>query len=1063
MLLQIKTMQPVTENYASSLCQPLWSLIAFIFPLLFASKLHAQSVTSPIAWQPKDEIRFYTYPAFANPLQGITQDKYGYIWFGSQDGLYRFDGVTCKKFVHNYTSNSLASNDCIPLFTDSRGILWIHTNIGLTMLNTNTYHFTNILFADSLFNDVISGVVEDGHQHIWLSSFGKKNLTEYDAVENKFTPYQIPDSLYRKGLRTFGLSINKDGKIYLAADGTVFVFNPATKNYETSIRSVYPASIDKKLAAEITHQTIFSNSKGDIYVGDWGFDKYFPINVYNNTKKSIIFSAPASPDRFTIVFCIKEKSDSELWLGTNTGLFIFNTKTNQYRKCEHIPDDHFSFPFLTGCVNYIFTDRQGCTWFAADKMIVKDDPQDQGIKEYDLNKTFGISGINSDFFIYAAGQTNDKKLLINTWGGAGSFIIDENKNEFTANTTYGDKNHIKKFLCRMIDDKKGNIWSFNAYQIFHYNAAQNKFIAYPVDFSKALPLAEKFCFISIMKDRRGHLWLGTYRHGVIDFNPQDLSYKYYPHNAYNKIEDPGVDFMSPQFEDDNGNIWFSSYDGVYLLNNASQNFTRLSYHAEDKIYNDGRALLKDHAGNIWRTTNIGGFQKYNAKKKLFELVRTNIDTRQVRLDAMLEDNAGCIWIDNNSEILCYNPQNNTFIIPAQDMNLDIGNALAGFSDNGMLYSARDGILYQVNTSFFHQSSETTNILFNNFKILNRDTLFTKNLNEIDEIVLPHNKNYISIEFSTINFSHSENNQYAYMLTEEDKNWIYSGTIHTALYNNLAPGKYVFHAKARSNTGNWSTTEKTIRITILPAWWQTWWFIGLGYIAFGLICWFGVKQYTAAKLRKQKVEFEKKKAIEQVRNRISKDIHDEIGSGLTKISLLAQRLKLGKAVREREIRNDLIEKITTTSGDVIHNLGEIIWAENPQYDNLSSLLSYFRNYINTFFEDTETAYTIDFPAEPEQVSIHPDIKRNLFLVLKETLNNLLKHSGAKNATIHFTGNDKNYCLQIEDDGKGMADTKGREFGNGMQNLYGRALQIKAIAEIQSEPGKGTIIKVKGLFY
>ena len=223
--------------------------------------------------------------------------------------------------------------------------------------------------------------------------------------------------------------------------------------------------------------------------------------------------------------------------------------------------------------------------------------------------------------------------------------------------------------------------------------------------------------------------------------------------------------------------------------------------------------------------------------------------------------------------------------------------------------------------------------------------------------------------------------------------------------------------------------------------------------------FSTRYYFRQQLIKQRQEFEKIQAIENVRTKISRDIHDEIGAGLTRISLMSQRLKMN-IENKKEPDPSMLQKITESSKEIINNLGEIIWTVNPAHDNLASLLSYLRNYTAHFFEDSNIHYIIDFPEEIPQILIHPDLKRNLFLVTKESLNNVLKHAAATEVKVHFQCNGHQYLFKIADNGKGMQNINGRDFGNGFANMKSRMEAVNGKFEIASVLNNGTVIKLTG---
>ncbi len=218
-----------------------------------------------------------------------------------------------------------------------------------------------------------------------------------------------------------------------------------------------------------------------------------------------------------------------------------------------------------------------------------------------------------------------------------------------------------------------------------------------------------------------------------------------------------------------------------------------------------------------------------------------------------------------------------------------------------------------------------------------------------------------------------------------------------------------------------------------------------------------------KLDTQIAKLEKQNEIESIRNKISLDIHDDVGSGLTKINLLLNQFNSTAGKKSDQEQQELAMKISLKSREVISGLGEIIWTANPDHDNLKSLLGFMRQYISKFFEDTGIHYTIDFPEQFADQKIHPELKRNLFLVLKESLNNVMKHSGASEASIRFYQKGNKFGMEITDNGKGMDETMKSAFGNGLKNMRKRIEDVKGSFIFNSAPGKGTDILLEGLLY
>jgi signal transduction histidine kinase len=274
--------------------------------------------------------------------------------------------------------------------------------------------------------------------------------------------------------------------------------------------------------------------------------------------------------------------------------------------------------------------------------------------------------------------------------------------------------------------------------------------------------------------------------------------------------------------------------------------------------------------------------------------------------------------------------------------------------------------------------------------------------------------------------------------------------------NLAPGKYVLQVKATFPNGFYPDMECSYRFEILPPWWQTWWFRGAVVLVIILIVIATFGSYVDRKLEKQRTLLEKKQAIEKERARIASDMHDDLGAGLSTIRFLSDKVRRDP---QKVVMKNEIEKIANLSNDMIDSMNEIIWAMNEKNDTLGDLLFYTRSYAKEYCEQHEIACQFDLPESIPAVYVSGDLRRNVFLTVKESLHNIIKYAGATKVEIQMN-TARSLTVLIKDNGKGMALNDHQRFstGNGLKNMKRRMESVGGRLILLTEPGVTVIMEV-----
>ena len=301
-------------------------------------------------------------------------------------------------------------------------------------------------------------------------------------------------------------------------------------------------------------------------------------------------------------------------------------------------------------------------------------------------------------------------------------------------------------------------------------------------------------------------------------------------------------------------------------------------------------------------------------------------------------------------------------------------------------------------------------------------------------------------------------RFRYRLVGLDPDWVEADTRRIAFYSYLPPGNYRFQVTACNSDGVWNQNGASMAVTVLPHIWQTWWFIGAvtGVLLIGAIG--AARVIEKKKIKGHLKQLEQERALERERARIAQDLHDDLGSSLTRISLLSQ---LALADKDQPVQVQAhANKISQSAGQTVRALEEIVWALRPGSDSLQSLVEYIAHFANELFEGDLARCRLDLPHDLPSIPLPPEMRHNIFLVVKEALANALKHAGAGEVRVQASASVNFLEIVVQDDGRGFDPRTPTDNGerHGLGNMRRRAEAMGAIIEVQSWPGKGTTVRL-----
>jgi signal transduction histidine kinase len=337
----------------------------------------------------------------------------------------------------------------------------------------------------------------------------------------------------------------------------------------------------------------------------------------------------------------------------------------------------------------------------------------------------------------------------------------------------------------------------------------------------------------------------------------------------------------------------------------------------------------------------------------------------------------------------------------------------------------------------------------------------KALDEEPAVTIPPGARRFQFRYTALSLVAPERVRFRYRLAGLEKGWEEAGPARTADYSPLPPGPYVFQVAACNNDGVWNMSGASVALTVLPYFWQTWWFgTAIVLAASGMVA-ASVRSVTKRRMRRKLETIERQRLLERERTRIAKDIHDDLGASLTRITLLSQT---ARADLENPARAEAdLEQIYQTARELTRAMDEIVWAVNPQHDTLDSLVTYLGRFAQDFLSLAGLRCRLDVPMDLPAWPVTAETRHNLYLAFKEVLQNAFKHAGATEVRLSLKILPDGFCLLMEDNGRGfdrmapLAPTAGG--GNGLENMRKRLEQIGGTCSIDSRPGEGSRVEMR----
>jgi signal transduction histidine kinase/ligand-binding sensor domain-containing protein len=1027
------------------------SLFFALYLLPFISSGQESMGNSPLFYE-------QPYPlqqAGVKDVDCIFKDSRQIMWFGTDNGLFRFDGLNVKYYSHRTgDSNSIAKGKINNIKEDRNGNIWVATFTGVSVINPFNYHCHSYLSGNHSFdtNGFDNRMCIDKSGVIWVGN--STGIFLFDTLKMKFVNVwsnRIPG--IARSQYIVKIIDGNDSVLVASTFHELVLLNKKDRSFRRLSLSTYIPRLDTIITS------LMMDARQNLWVGTWGNGLYkynlqtkklSHVNELDLLYKETNFIAASLCETINKKNNPADTSNAEdvVWIGTNEGVISCNLKYNDVTTInyyKHSNNDNKSI--IPGITNAFLFDSDGALWTVGSNGVCKCFPFRNNFKQFAFLKGLitGFSPIKIDgkkwYFITSWHTRNKGMLIVDSLGNKAPFEIDPKFNDEADSRNFSG----------IVKDKYNRLWISSLAGVAVMTDKNELLKKWDKNSPPENNLSRYHTNeIKIYKDT---VWIACY-HGGIDLF--DLSFNKIGHYSASSGSGLKDNIVSSFYTDSKGNLWICGDAYLYKYIPGSHSPQQFKcYNLSPELVGFGPRNMCETPGGEFLIASSIGLVRFNPNTEKYSILQSPLMQKEQGVSDVAIDKKGDIWY-LTSEHLVY-LENNTANKPRFILFGD---------EDGLNTMYNPHILKTINGSDFYIAGDDKIIEFNASSLeqpfsppaLEMDMHVNDSIADIPKnnvpITLPHNKNKIDFEFTGVTYIKADQNEYYYKLSELDKDWniTYKNSVS---YANLAPGHYTFTIKAKNYAGLWSNTE-SVEFTILPPFWNTWWFrISMSIIILILLTAI-IRIISRRRLKERILQLEKETALEKERTRIAQDMHDDLGSGLTKIAIMSEVVK--KQLPTEEKLSSQLQVISDSSRKLVDNLQDIVWMLNPAHDTLDRLALYVQAHAIKYFEDSPVKVSFTFPAQVEPLKISEEKRRNIFMVVKESLNNIIKHSEARNAEIELTVSANEIHFTITDDGKGFSPGQSRTFANGLANMLARMKKIGGTCNIDSAPGKGTRVEL-----
>ncbi len=924
----------------------------------------------------------------ANEIQSLAETADGFLWLGTHQGVVRFDGLHFKSFYTAPTGARYGTR-VDPLAADARGRLWFAPDeIGLVYLHGDT--FTEVQTNEAILKTRVEGLCSDG-----------TNWMMWSDANGGLGRVSLEDPAKAEAIKGGGAA--GSSRWLRDVEGRLWLVNLRNlKLFQDGAFRELPLPGTASLVAT-------PRRDGGLWIAREARLRYITADGKQREVATFPWRGQSR------VHCMLEDRQHRLWIGTvGQGLYCY--AGGEFKQV--VP--------TASSINCLFEDSDDNLWVGT---------RGAGLLRL-RQRRFFVRDLNSGLqneFVRSLCQDSDGRVwILSAEAGLGWWV-----NGAWHQLGEADGWPAYDSMC-VLPAKAGGVWISTARRGL-WRWKNGRFWRHAAG---AKPMREPA--MDMLEDRRGRLWMVTDNTGVYCLEGNTLT-------SYSTAEGLPSGLIRRLIEDESGTLWCGDWEGgiARLRGDRWEIVRKPSGHA-DAV----RCMVADQ-GVIWIGTSADGLLRL----KDGETARVSIEQGgpDPSIRQLLLDGKGSLWGGTAHRL---------FRIPLAQLNAVMDGRATRVES--VTYGRSDGMPDVSFASWCDPRSWRTKedelwfatangaLSFNPGdlpeskppQVVLEQTLLDGK--PIGPETLRPGAGRLEFRFTAPCLTAPERIRFRYQLSGVDQDWVDGDTSRTATYASVPAGDHVFKVVASSPEGAWGTHPATVELSVHPYFWQTSWFLaGVTAAIVGGGVW-GVRLATVRRLRRRLDEMRRQNAMDRERTRIAQDIHDELGASLTRIGLLADmggRHKTDPAAVSR----DLVQ-ISRTARESVASMDAIVWALNPRNDSLDHFANYVAQYTREFFLPTELRIRLDLPANLPSQSLPAETRHELFLLVKESFNNIVRHAGASEVQLSLACLEHELRLTIADNGKGLpAQTNGS--GNGLGNLHTRIERLGGKLQITSVAGKG----------